>query len=293
MPVSYVASPLHAVHDGLRGCVVVFRDISAELVEERRLNEALEKVSWVGRIQDALDEERLVLFAQPMLDLASGAVTKHELLLRLQTRDGDFVLPGEFLPAAEEFGLIKRIDHWVIGEACAIAADGHCVSFNLSALSMDDPATLDAIVAALQSTGAPPGNLTCEITETALMRHGASAEELVRSIRALGLGIALDDFGVGFGGFAYLKSLPVTAVKIDREFVADAIEAPASSHVIQAIVSLARAFDLVTVAEGAESTETVDLLRELGVDAVQGFVIGRPTPVHDVFGPAPEPGGQT
>lgn len=208
---------------------------------------------------------------------------KHELLLRLKTREGDFVLPGMFLPAAEEFGLIKQIDHWVIGEACAIAAEGHSVSFNLSGLSLDDPATLDAVVAALDATGAPPENLTCEITETALMRSGASAEQLVRSIRALGLGIALDDFGVGFGGFAYLKALPITTVKVDRQFVADAIEDPASKHVIQAIVSLARAFDLETVAEGAESTESVDLLRALGVDAVQGFVIGHPAPAHDVF----------
>jgi PAS domain S-box-containing protein len=283
LPVSYVASPLHASGDGIRGCVVVFRDITAQLLEERRVTETLERLSWVGRIQDALDEDRLVLFAQPIVDLASGAVMKHELLLRLQTREGEFVLPGLFLPTAEEFGLIKRIDHWVIGQACAIAAEGHCVSFNLSGLSLDDPATLDAVVAALDATGAPPKNLTCEITETALMLRGASAEQLVRSIRALGLGIALDDFGVGFGGFAYLKSLPVTTVKVDRQFVADAIEEPASRHVVQAIVSLARAFDLETVAEGAESTGTVELLRELGVDAVQGFVIGHPAPAHDVF----------
>lgn len=116
------------------------------------------------------------------------------------------------------------------------------------------------------------------------MRHGESGEQLVRSIRSLGCGIALDDFGVGFGGFAYLKSLPVTAVKIDRQFVADALDEPASSYVIQAIVSLARAFELETIAEGAESDQTVDLLRDLGVDAIQGFVIGRPVSAHLVFG---------
>jgi EAL domain-containing protein (putative c-di-GMP-specific phosphodiesterase class I) len=122
------------------------------------------------------------------------------------------------------------------------------------------------------------------------MRHGASGEQLVRAIRALGCGIALDDFGVGFGGFAYLKALPVTAVKIDRQFVADALDEPASGHVIQAIVSLARAFGLETIAEGAESAATVDLLRDLGVDAIQGYVIGRPAPVHEVFGPIAKKG---
>lgn len=291
-PVRYVASPLHAASGGIRGCVVLFRDITTELVEERRAHDALEKLSWIGRIQDGLDEDRFVLFAQPILDLTSGAVTKHELLLRLQTREGDHVLPASFLPTAEEFGLITQIDRWVIGQACAIAAMGHNVSFNLSGVSLDDPATLDALVAALEVTGATPENLTCEITETALMRHGASGEQLVRSIRALGCGIALDDFGVGFGGFAYLKSLPVTAVKIDRQFVSDALEEPASSHVIQAIVSLARAFGLETIAEGAESAETVDLLRDLGVDSIQGFVIGQPVPALQVFGQSPETGGQ-
>lgn len=291
-PVSYVASPLHAADGSTRGCVVVFRDITARVREERRAHDALEKLSWIGRVRDAIDEDRLVMFAQPIQDLRGGTVTKHELLLRLQTRDGDFVLPGQFLPAAEEFGLIKQIDRWVIGQACAFAAQGHRVHFNVSGVSMDDPATLDAIVAALDATGAPPGNLTCEITETAVMHHGASAEQLLRSVRALGLGIALDDFGVGFGGFTYLKSLPVTALKVDRQFVADVVENSASSHVIQAIVNLARAFDLETIAEGVESSTTVDLLRDLGVDAVQGYFIGRPAPAHQVFGHAPASGGQ-
>ncbi|HSP30382.1 MAG TPA: PAS domain S-box protein [Ilumatobacteraceae bacterium] len=291
-PVSYVASPLHAASGGIRGCVVLFRDITTDLVEELRAHEALEKLSWIGRIQDALDDDRFVLFAQPILDLDSGVVTKHELLLRLQTREGDHVLPGSFLPTAEEFGLVKQIDRWVIAQACAIAAMGHSVSFNLSGVSLDDPATLAALVAALDATGATPENLTCEITETALMRHGASGEQLVRSIRALGCGIALDDFGVGFGGFAYLKSLPVTAVKIDKQFVSDALDEPASSHVIQAIVSLARAFGLETIAEGAESTQTVDLIRDLGVDAIQGFVVGHPVSAHHVFGPLPGTGRQ-
>jgi PAS domain S-box-containing protein len=292
LPVGYVASPLHDADRGFRGCVVVFRDATAELEEEERAHEALEKLSWVGRIQDALDEDRFVLFAQPIVDLHTGAVTKHELLLRLQTKEGDFVLPGSFLPAAEEFGLIKRIDHWVIAQACVIAAMGNRVSFNLSGVSLDDPATLDVVVAAIEAAGAPPENLMCEITETALMRHGASGEQLVRSLRALGCGIALDDFGVGFGGFSYLKSLPVTAVKIDQQFVSDALDEPASVHVIRAIVSLARAFDLETIGEGAESTQTVDLLRDLGVDAIQGYVIGRPVPAHDAFGSSPRTGGQ-
>lgn len=214
LPVAYVASPLHG--DGIRGCVVVFRDITRELVEELRAQAALDKLAWVGRIQDALDDDRLVLFAQPIIDLATSTVTEHELLLRLRTSDGQLVSPGEFLPVAEEFGLIKRIDEWVIGQACSVAAAGHRVSFNVSAVSLGDPATRDLLANAVAATNAPPHNLICEITETALMRHPEAAHETLRFIRTLGCGIALDDFGVGFGGLIDLPEDAPADVCEDR-----------------------------------------------------------------------------
>lgn len=285
LPVAYLASPLHG--DGIRGCVVVFRDISDELVDELRAQAALDKLAWVGRIVDALDDDRFVLVAQPIMDLATSTVTEHELLLRLRITDGQLVPPGEFLPVAEEFGLIKRLDRWVLGQACAAAAAGHSVSFNLSAVSLGDPATRDLVAEAIAAANAPPHNLVCEITETAFMEHPDVARETLRSIRALGCGIALDDFGIGFGGFTYLKTLPLTCVKIDRAFVADVNYEESSQHVVRAIVHLAQAFGLETIAEGAESMDVVERLRELGVDAVQGYIIGHPAPLDVAFAPQP------
>jgi EAL domain-containing protein (putative c-di-GMP-specific phosphodiesterase class I) len=132
------------------------------------------------------------------------------------------------------------------------------------------------IAEVLQATGAPPDNLVCEITETAFMADSAAGEVFVKGLRDLGCKIALDDFGAGYGGLAYLKRLPVSYLKIDREFVTDLVAMETSRHVVRAIVDLAHGFGAQTIAEGAENSETMHVLRELGVDFVQGFYVGRP-----------------
>jgi EAL domain-containing protein (putative c-di-GMP-specific phosphodiesterase class I) len=136
---------------------------------------------------------------------------------------------------------------------------------------------------ALVEHGAAPELVVCEITETALLRDTVAAEAFVRGLNDLGCKVALDDFGAGYGGFAYLKRLPVSYLKIDREFVRDLSQEASSRHVVSAVVSLARAFSLVTVAEAAEDEATLELLRQLGVDRVQGYVIARPGPVESVL----------
>ena len=302
--VAFTASGLHG--DGIRGAVVVLRDVSRQLEEEQRGQQELEKLAWVGRIQDALDDDRFVLYAQPIMDLRTGEIVQHELLLRMLAPDGHVIPPALFLPVAEEVGLIRRIDQWVVEQALGLAAAGHPVEFNLSAHSVGDPHILETLRAGLASTGAPADNLVCEITETALIRDPDRAEAFVHSLRNLGCKVALDDFGVGYGGFAYLKRLPVSALKIDLQFVQDATREASSRHVIAAVVSLARAFGMVTmaestagegaggrppsletVAEGAEEPETLEVLRELGVDYVQGYAVARPRPVSEVFAPPP------
>jgi EAL domain-containing protein (putative c-di-GMP-specific phosphodiesterase class I) len=160
------------------------------------------------------------------------------------------------------------------------------VEFNLSAKSMG-LGMVATIADALEATGAPPENLVCEITETALMTDNAASELFVRGLRNLGCKIALDDFGVGYGGFAYLKRLPVSYLKIDMQFVSDLVEMETSRHVVRAIVGLAHGFGIETVAEGAEESETVDVLKELGVDFVQGFFIAHPSPVEKLLPSGP------
>jgi PAS domain S-box-containing protein len=281
-PVSFNATPLR--DEGLRGGVIVFEDITERAAAQLQVEQQLEKLAWVGRIRDALDDGSFVLYAQPIVDLASRAVLQHELLIRMVNGDGEIIAPDSFLPAAEEYGLITEIDRWVVNETARLAALGHAVEFNLSAKSVADPGMLARIASAIEEFGAPASNMVCEITETALVRELGAAEDFVRGLNELGIKVALDDFGAGYGGFAYLKRLPVSYLKIDREFVNDLVDEVSSQHVVSAVVNLAKAFGMHTIAEGAEDEQTVDLLRNLGVDHVQGYVIGRPQPISAVFG---------
>jgi PAS domain S-box-containing protein len=279
--VAYSATPL--MNEGLSGAVIVFEDITERANEQIKMKRELEKLAWVGRIRDALDNGRFVLYSQPIVDLSTYEVIQHELLIRLISPDGDVVMPYEFLPTAEEYGLVTEIDRWVVNETARLSALGHAVEFNVSAKSVTDPNMLAMIESAIETHGASPDKMVCEITETALVRDIEAAERFVRGLNAIGCQVALDDFGAGYGGFNYLKRLPVSYIKIDREFVRDLCDELSSQHVISAVVNLAKAFGMQTIAEGAEDDETLRLLRELGVDHVQGFIIGRPTPAREAL----------
>jgi len=263
--------------------VVTHENISERKAEERLVAEDLDKLAWVARIEEALIKERFVLHAQPILELASGRIVQRELLIRMRHPEGSsaagLVPPSYFLPVAEEFGLITEIDRWVIDRSAELAATGLPVELNVSGRSISDPRLVDHIKGALERTGADAHMLVFEITETTLVDDDVSARAFVTRLHALGCRIALDDFGTGYGGFTYLKQLPIDFLKIDIEFVSDLRFNPASRTVVQAIVRLAQGFGLKTVAEGVEDGETMDVLRELGVDYVQGYHIGRPAAI--------------
>jgi EAL domain-containing protein (putative c-di-GMP-specific phosphodiesterase class I) len=261
--------------------VVVFRDITEEKKEQVAVQRELDALAWVGRIRDAIDENRLVLHSQPIVPLAGGPPSE-ELLLRMIGRDNEVILPGSFLPVAEKYGLIGEIDRWVITQASRLAATGRrVIEANLSAASIGTPDLLAFIEQQIRDARADPANLVFEITETALMHDITAGEAFARGLATLGCGVALDDFGTGFGSFTYLKKLPITHLKIDIEFVRDLITHPDNLHVVKAIVSLARAFGLKTIAEGVEDEQTLTLLRTEGVDFAQGFHLGRPGPISD------------
>jgi PAS domain S-box-containing protein len=280
LPVSYSSSPIHS--EGTFGSVVVFDDITERLDEELKAERELDKLSWIGRIQDAMTQDRFVLYAQPIMNLHTKEISQHELLIRMKDVNGEVILPGRFLPAAEEFGLILDIDRRVVQQSAMLAGAEHRVEFNLSAKSLG-LGMVNTIAEAIRVAGGPPENLVCEITETALMNDNAAGEIFVKSLRDLGCKIALDDFGVGYGGLAYLKRLPVSYLKIDMQFVSDLAQMETSRHVVRAIVDLARGFGAQTIAEGAEDEETVHILRDLGVDFVQGFFISRPGPIEKMM----------
>jgi PAS domain S-box-containing protein len=276
-PVAYSAVPLFS-GTKVRGLVVVFRDTTDEKAEQARAQRELTAMTWIGRIRDAIDEDRLVLYAQPIIPL-NGGKPGIELLLRMIDREGELIAPGSFLPVAEKYGLIREIDHWVVEHALPMAAGGLHVHVNLSAESVGNHELLLLIERRLHDCGVDPADITFEITETALMRDTDAGEAFTRGLTAIGCDVALDDFGTGYGSFTYLQRLAVGYLKIDRSFVLDLASSAGNQHLVKAIVNLAHGFGQRTIAEGVEDPGTLSLLTEYGVDFAQGFHLGRPEPL--------------
>jgi diguanylate cyclase (GGDEF)-like protein len=233
---------------------------------------------WLDRIRDAIDEERFVLYRQPIVDLRTGETVQQELLLRMCGKDGSIVEPADFLPVAERYGLISEIDRWVLGQAVGLAARGQPVEFNLSAASISDPAILRALADAIEQTGADPALLVVEVTETAMMIQPAAGRLFAERVAALGCRLALDDFGTGYSSLNYLKQIPAQYLKIDIEFVRDLTRSETDERLVRGIIGLAWEFNQTTVAEGIEDQATLVRLREFGVHLGQGHFFGRPQP---------------
>ncbi len=276
-PVCSSAAPL-LTDTSIRGAVVVFRDTTEETEERVRMRRELDALTWVGRLREALDGDRFVLYSQPIVPLAGGD-TWEELLLRMVDRSGAIVPPGSFLPVAEKFGLIGEIDTWVVSEAIRLAAGRGRVTANLSAESVSSLDLVTMIESELRGARADPADIVFEITETSLMEDLEAGEAFARGLAEVGCGLALDDFGTGFGSFTYLKAMPLDYLKIDTEFIRDIVSDRASQHLVKATVGLAEDFGYQTIAEGVEDPETLALLGDCGVDYAQGFYLGRPAPV--------------
>jgi diguanylate cyclase (GGDEF)-like protein/PAS domain S-box-containing protein len=242
------------------------------------------RLALVDRIRQALETDGLVLHAQPIIDLAAGEAGRHELLLRMHGEDGALLPPDAFLPTAERFGLIGELDRWVLRQAAELAAAGRRVEVNISGRTLGDPELPLWIAALLTETGAPPGHLTVEFTETAAVASLASARALAIELRRLGCRVSLDDFATGFGAFLLLKHVDVDYLKIDREFVRTLAADPQDRMIVRTIVDIARRFGLRTIAEGVEDAVSLQMLRDDGVDLAQGFHLGRPVPLQEAFG---------
>jgi EAL domain-containing protein (putative c-di-GMP-specific phosphodiesterase class I) len=253
-------------------------DITERHMREEATRREIDAVAWVHKINAALAKDRFVLHAQPIFDLSSGELVQRELLIRMHSPTGALIPPGQFLPTAEKYGLIRDIDRWAIARGAEFAAGGVSVEINVSGTSMSDPDLIDVIDRALDRTGAEPSLVVFEITETAAIENTDTARQLAMRLRDRGCRFALDDFGTGFAGISSLKTLPLDYLKIDMAFVRDLCTSETDRHVIAASIDLARAFGLRTIAEGVEDDPTLQLLRELGVDYAQGFFLGRPAP---------------
>jgi PAS domain S-box-containing protein len=273
------AAPLRS-GTGIRGSVVVFRDTSDEHTEQLTAQRELDALTWVGRVRDAIDDDRLTLYRQPIVPLVARAEASQELLIRMIGREGEVIAPGSFLPTAEKYGQIGELDRWVIGQAAQLGANGTRVHANLSASSIGSLDLLHRVEEELAEAGTEPANIVFEITETALMRNMDQGEAFARGITDIGCGLALDDFGTGYGSLTYLQRLPITYLKIDIAFVRELATHEPNQHLVKAIVSMAEGFGQQTIAEGVEDAETLGLLRDFGVDLAQGFHLGRPVPAE-------------
>lgn len=251
--------------------------------EESKVGQSLD---WVARIRSALSSDDFVLYAQPIASFRPGGVPHHELFIRMRDRDGSIIAPGAFLPIAERHDLVQEIDQWVIRKAIGILAEAShgenkprlCV--NLSGRSVGDPGLLKVISSELERTGADPSGLIFEVTETSAIGNIASAQTFAASLADLGCRFALDDFGTGFASFYYLKHIACDYVKIDGEFIRQIALDPTDRLLVRALVEISNGMGKLTIAEQVEDAETLELLREYGVDFAQGYHVGRPVPIE-------------
>ncbi len=262
--------------------------ISTDITErKRREAELSERFEWEERIRTAVNQDLLLVYAQPIIDLRSGVVVQEELLIRMQGPGGpdDVIPPGAFLPQAERFGLIGEIDRWMAWRGIQLAAQGRAVEINLSGCSIGDRALTRQIERDLASSGADPSLIVFEITETAAVEDLEAAREFSDRVARLGCRCALDDFGTGYGSLTYQRNLAVHFLKIDMSFVRGMADNKADRQVVQTIVQMAKDYGQQTIAEGVEDEATRRLLQEYGVDYAQGYQIGRPSPVSPASAP--------
>ena len=248
------------------------------------------RLAEAERIRAALDEDRLLVYAQPILDLKQRNVDRYELLLRLRDdATGEPLLPGTFLYVAERFGLIQDIDCWVARKAIALieeharAGRNLVLHVNMSGKSMGDPKVIALTETALAQSDIDPASLVFELTETAAIANIEEAKAFAQRLHTRGCKLALDDFGTGFGSFYYLKTLPFDYFKIDGDFIRGMAANPVDKLVVRAIVDIARGMRKKTIAEFVTDDDTARLLEATGVDYLQGFHFGRPQLLTDLL----------
>ena len=250
--------------------------------EDRDKAGMAEDMGWAARVREMLEHDRFLLVYQPIMAVASGEVQDYEVLVRMVCADGELILPGGFMPAAERFGLIHNVDRWIVQRAIRQLAhlreQGTQVRFsiNLSGKAFEDSTLLPTIQNLLRETDLDPALLTFEITETAAIANLGAATRFIGALKDIGCQFALDDFGSGFSSFTYLKHLPVDKLKIDGSFVQGMAQASVDQAMVQSMNQVAHALGKLTIAEHVESAETLQLLKEYGVDFAQGNFIGKP-----------------
>lgn len=253
--------------------------LHASAEERRQLEVSLRK---------ALGRDEMVLHYQPVVDARSESVVSFEALVRWNSADHGFVSPGKFIPLAEDTRLIVPIGQWVLRRACEEARNWpeHVkVNVNVSPEQLLEPGFHEQVVQALAASGLRPERLEVEVTESIFLRDASVARNALEQIMALGCSVALDDFGTGYSSLGYLRKLRFSTIKVDRTFVQGAAQGSAESlAIINAVVAMAKSLQMTTTAEGVETADEAELIRNLGCDKIQGFYFGRPMTAEDARG---------
>jgi diguanylate cyclase (GGDEF)-like protein len=257
-----------------------------EVFDEAMRADARERVATESALRRAIERGELCIHVQPVVGIADGRIGSFEALVRWQHPERGLVPPGEFIPLAEETGLIVPIGNQVLREVCRtlrrwedeLGVSSVQCSVNLSVRHLQQPDLVGTVRAALEDHGVPADRLVLEITESAVMENGSGTVETLEALRTLGVRLALDDFGTGYSSLAHLHRFPLDILKIDRSFTAALDADHQGASIAGAIVSLAQALGLATVAEGIEDTGQRRQLERLGCTYGQGFLFSRPQP---------------
>jgi EAL domain-containing protein (putative c-di-GMP-specific phosphodiesterase class I) len=248
--------------------------------------QASDRLRVLHELRSGLGRDELRVHYQPIVDITTGATHGVESLVRWQHPQRGLLLPAEFLPLAEESGLLVDLGAWVLRAASRQGAlwqqdQPLSISVNLSVRQLLHRDLVPQVQQLLDESGLPPEQLTLEVTETALIADLAAASTVLEQLRGLGVRLALDDFGTGYSSLAYLRHLPVDELKLDRSFLVD-LDDPQSLAVVSAVIDVAHALDMIVVGEGVEHPDQLETLGRLGCDLAQGFLCGRPAAAADL-----------
>lgn len=272
---------MYRAKDAGRNCLALYDKSMQERVSHRMKVET--------ELHGALDRREFRLFHQPIVDAMSGRVSGFEALIRWQKADGTMVSPAEFIPIAEDTGIITSIGSWALLEALTqlrtwtndgVVPEHTTVSVNVSPRQLEDPNFTDVVEEALRRSGMPSHLLWLEVTESMMIENPDLARSTLQRVRALGVRIALDDFGTGFSSLSLLQQFPLQRIKIDRSFVNGIIDSSNDRSLIRTIIGLGESMGLDVVAEGVETVQQLKMLRDLGCAKAQGFLISHPVPAE-------------
>ena len=255
----------------------------------RSLNvESAERLSLENQLRRSIERDELLLYYQPRVDVQTGRLLGSEALMRWEHPELGLVGPDRFIPIAEETGIIRSLGEWALRTGCkqnqawlSAGLPATSVAINVSALQFQNPGFVDTIRAALDESQMDPRYLDLELTESMIMRNPTETAVMLDAIKAMGIRLSIDDFGTGYSSLAYLKSFPISELKIDRSFVSGVPEDEDGAAIVNAIILIGHTLGMTVVAEGVETSEQLEFIKSRGCDSYQGFLLSKPLPAEE------------